>query len=77
VRENPRIQVSARDEIGMPDHPKARPREEGEDSEALAEHKRMILALQEAAARLARAREALNQTQGASKSADADPEREW
>jgi hypothetical protein len=64
----------------MPDHPKTRPRDEGDDSDALTEHRRMLKALQEAAARLARAREVLNGN-GNRNSREAnrgdEPGREW
>lgn len=62
----------------MPEHPRLRSQGEGDDSDALTEHERMIKALQEATARLAKAREALNEQRGASESPDgSDSDREW
>jgi hypothetical protein len=62
----------------MPEHPRSRSQEEGDDSDALTEHERMIKALQEATARLAKAREALNEQRSAPEAPeDSDSDRGW
>ena len=78
LRENPRTLGPIRDESHMPEHPRSRSQEECDDSDALTEHERMIKALQEATARLAKAREALNERRGATEAPDSsDSDREW
>jgi hypothetical protein len=75
---NPRTWAPIRDESDMPEHPRSRSRENRDASDELTEHERMIKALQEATARLAKAREALHAQRDASESRKrANPNREW
>ena len=74
---DPRTYASVSDVTVMPKRPKSRHEENGDDSDRT-EHEQMIRALQEAAARLAKAREALNK-RARSGDTDDDPDggREW